>query len=227
MWVSAVVEGFVELDEEEQEEFRGTLMAYRNLCSFMAQMIPFQDSDLEKLYTYVRLLITKLPKGDQGPAYNFDDDVALKFYRLQKISDSSIGLESGVELPVSGPTSVGTGAAQGPEIELSELIDILNERFGTEFKPGDQLFFESIREDAAADSDLRQAALANTLENFGFVFRKTLEGLFIDRMDQNEEITARFMNEGKFREAVSQHLMQDVYERIREGESGGAAPQSS
>ncbi|NLX96946.1 MAG: hypothetical protein GXY83_12290 [Rhodopirellula sp.] len=82
-------------------------------------------------------------------------------------------------------------------------------------KLGDQLFFESIREDAVADSGLRQAALANTMENFGYVFRKALEGLFIDRMDQNEEITAKFMNEERFRDAVSQHLLKDVYDHIR------------
>jgi superfamily II DNA or RNA helicase len=107
------------------------------------------------------------------------------------------------------------GVARGDEIELSKLIDLLNERFGTEFKPGDQLFFESIREDAVADSSLRQAALANTMENFGYVFRKALEGLFIDRMEQNEEITAKFMNEDQFREAVSRHLLKEVYEKIR------------
>jgi len=120
---------------------------------------------------------------------------------------------------VSGPTAVGTKAAHSDEIELSRLIDILNERFGTEFKPGDQLFFESIREDAVADSGLRQAAMANTMENFGYVFRKALEGLFIDRMDQNEEITARYMNEERFREAVSQHLLKDVYDHIRNEEA--------
>ena len=68
-----------------------------------------------------------------------------------------------------------------------------------------------------ADANLRQAALANTMENFGYVFHKALEGLFIDRMDQNEEITAKFMNEHQFREAVSQHLLKDVYDQIREG----------
>ena len=113
-------------------------------------------------------------------------------------------------------TLVGTGVARGDEIELSKLIDILNERFGTDFRPGDQLFFESIREDAVSDSNLRQAALANTMENFGYVFRNALEGLFIDRMDQNEEITAKFMNEDHFREAVSKHLLKEVYEKIRE-----------
>ncbi len=212
--IDPAVGRYTELDEDVREEFRKTLVAFRNLYSFMSQVIPFQDSDLEKLYAYIRFLLTKLPRGG-GPVYNFDDEVAIKYYRLQKISEGAIVMEPGARYEVSGPTSVGTGIARGDEIELSKLIDILNERFGTEFKPGDQLFFESIREDAVADSSLRQAALANTMENFGYVFRKALEGLFIDRMEQNEEITAKFMNEDQFRDTVSRHLLKEVYEQIR------------
>lgn len=214
--IDPAVGRYNDLDEDVREEFRKTLVAYRNLYSFMSQVIPFQDTDLEKLYSYIRFLLTKLPRGDRGTVYNFNDDVALKYYRLQKIGEGSIVMEAGARYEVSGPTSVGTGVARGDEIELSKLIDILNERFGTDFRPGDQLFFESIREDAVSDSNLRQAALANTMGNFGYVFHKALEGLFIDRMDQNEEITAKFMNEDQFREAVSKHLLKEVYEKIRE-----------
>jgi type I restriction enzyme R subunit len=124
-------------------------------------------------------------------------------------------MEAGKAEPIDGPTSVGTGAVHDVKIELSRLIDLLNERFGTEFKPGDQLFFDSIREDAVSDSTLRTAAMANTMENFGYVFRKALEGLFIDRMDQNEGITAKFLNEKDFQEAVTEHLLKQVYEQIR------------
>ena len=102
-----------------------------------------------------------------------------------------------------------------PQIELSKLIDVLNERFGTDFKPGDQLFFDSIKEDAIANPDLKQAALANTMENFGYVFLKTLEGLFIDRMEQNEDITAKYLNDKEFQDAVGKQLLKEVYEEIR------------
>ena len=220
--IDPAVKRYEDLEEEIREEFRKTLVAFRNLYSFMAQIIPFQDSDLEKLYSYIRFLLNKLPRGDRGPVYSFDDDVTLKFYRLQKIGEGSIVMEPGATYEVSGPTSVGTGVARDDEIELSKLIDILNERFGTEFKPGDELFFESIREDAVANSNLRQAALANTQENFGYVFRRALEGLFIDRMEQNEEITAKYMNETQFREAVFQHLLREVYEKIRGQDMKGA-----
>jgi type I restriction enzyme R subunit len=209
-----------ELDDDVREDFRKTLVAYRNLYAFLSQVIPFQDSDLEKLYSYIRFLLTKLPRGDGGPVYRFDDDVALKYYRLQKISEGSIKLEPGKDGEVPGPVSVGTGAAHGEQIELSKLVDILNERFGTDFKPADQLFLDSILEDAIADPNIRQAAVANTMENFGYVFLRALEGLFIDRMEQNEEITAKFMNEREFQEVVGKHLLKEVYEQVR---SEGAA----
>jgi type I restriction enzyme R subunit len=213
--VDPAVTRFKQLDDEAQDEFRKSIIAYRNLYSFLSQVIPFQDSDLEKLYSYLRFLLTKLPQISRGPIYDFDDEVTLQYYRLQKISQGAIQLVSGKGGAVSGPVAVGTGQEQGPKIELSKLIDILNQRFGTDFKPGDQLFLDSIKEDAVSNTDLKQAALANTEENFGYVFLKALEGLFIDRMDQNEEITAKFMNDKEFQEAVGKHLLTEVYEQVR------------
>lgn len=217
--IDPAVNRFIQLEEGTQEEFRKVLVAYRNLYAFLSQVIPFQDSDLEKLYSYIRFLLAKLPRRDLGPAYKFDDEVALKYYRLQKISEGSIDLQAGKGGEVPGPIDVGTGVDHEEKIVLSQLIDILNERFGTEFKPADQLFFDSILEDAVSDTTLRQAAVANTMENFGYVFLKALEGLFIDRMEQNEEITAKFMNEKEFQEAVSRSLMKQVYEQIRSEEA--------
>lgn len=210
--------------DEAQEEFRGLLFAFRGLYAFLSQVIPFGDSDLEKLYTFTRFLAAKLPRRALGPQYNFDDEVALKYYRLQKISEGSIVLEPGAGGELKGPTAVGTGMVGDEEVELSELIDILNERFGTDFKPADQLFLDSVREDAVANEALRQAASANSIENFKYVFSKALEGLFIDRMEQNEEIFARFMNEPNFQRLVEEHLRRQVYEQIRAEQAGGGEP---
>jgi type I restriction enzyme R subunit len=212
---------FAELDEDQREEFRGKLHAYRSLYGFLSQIIPFQDSDLEKLYTYLRFLMPQLVKPDRGPTYNFDDEVTLQFYRLQKISEGAITLEKGERGELDGPTAVGTGANNRPEIELSKLIDLLNERFGTEFKPADQLFFDQISAEAMEDETLQQAAHANALDAFGYVFDKAVEGLFIDRLDQNEELTARYMNDAEFQQVVNAHLRREVYERIRAQATSG------
>ena len=47
--------------EEEREEFRGQITAFRNLYAFLSQIIPYQDSELEQFYTFCRNLIAKLP----------------------------------------------------------------------------------------------------------------------------------------------------------------------
>ena len=213
--IDPAVARFNALDESTQEEFRGILVDFRNLYSFLSQVIPFTDSSLEKLYSYIRYLLKKLPRRDLGPSYHFDDDVTLQYYRLQRISEGSISLESGKDGEVPGPTSVGTGASENESIELSQLIDILNERFGTNFTLADQLFLDSIKEDAVADSNLKEAAMANPMENFGYIFLKKLEDLFIDRMEQNEDITAKFMNEKQFKEIVGKYLLKEVYEQIK------------
>jgi len=87
-----------------------------------------------------------------------DDEVNLKYYRLQKTSEGSISLAPGDHGAVKAPTAVGTGADHHEQIELSRLIDIVNQRFGTEFKPADQLFFDQIREETVPDTQIRSSS---------------------------------------------------------------------
>lgn len=214
--IDPAVTRFGALTDDEQEDFRGQLLSFRSLYSFLSQIIPFQDSDLEKLYVYARFLLAKLPRRSTGTQYHFDDDVTLKYYRLQKISEGGILLPAGDVAPIKGPSDVGTGKSTDATVELSRLIDLINDRFGTDFTPADELFFNQIREEAVADKSLRQAATANTIDNFRFVFQKALEGLFIDRMEQNEDLFARYMNEPDFQRIVGEHLLKQVYDQIRD-----------
>ena len=89
------IERFKTLSEEDQNLFKGQLVSFRNLYSFVSQIIPYQDSELEKLYTYARFLLTKLPHTIDSRTVQIDDDVELKYYRLQKISEGAIDLKAG------------------------------------------------------------------------------------------------------------------------------------
>ena len=143
---------FAQLQNDEEEEadlWRGKTQAFRNLYSFLSQVIPYQDSDLEKLFTYLRHLALKLPKRKTGPGYQFDEEVELDYYRLQKISEGSIDLAKGYAKPLDGPREVGTGEVWEEYVMLSCFIDIINERFGTGLSEADQLFFDQIAEAAS------------------------------------------------------------------------------
>jgi type I restriction enzyme, R subunit len=214
-YVDPAVDRFRALDEDRQEELRAQMAAFRNLYAFLSQVIPYTDSDLEKLYAFTRFLLSKLPRMESGGQYELDDDVTLQYYRLQKVSERQLELKEGEAAYVPGPSAVGTGMVREKLVPLSSLIQVLNERFGTDFRPADELFLVQIREDAAANQQLVQAANANPIENFKFVFDREIEGLFIDRMDQNEDMFARFMNNTEFKQVITRLLMTQVYDQIR------------
>ncbi|RME69841.1 MAG: type I restriction endonuclease subunit R, partial [Verrucomicrobia bacterium] len=201
-------------NEDEAELWRGKLQAFRNLYGFLSQIIPYQDSDLERLFTYLRHLSPKLPRRGTGPTYHFDDEVRLQYYRLQKIAEGSISLKEGTPKPLDGPREVGSGRVREEDVPLSRLIDLINERFGKDLNEADQLFFDQLVEEAIRVEDLRQAAQTNPIDRFQLVFRKVLESIFIERMEMNEELFATYMNEPDFQEVVAEWLGQKVYEKL-------------
>ncbi len=200
--------------EDEAELWRGKLQAFRNLYGFLSQVIPYQDSDLEKLFTYLRHLALKLPKRKSGPGYQFDEGVELDYYRLQKISEGSISLNEGYAKPLDGPREVGSGAVHEEHVSLSRLIDIINERFGGELNEADQLFFDQIAEAASQNETLQKSAAVNSLDKFQLVFRQVLETLFIERMELNEELFTNYMGKLDMQELVAKWLGSQVYERL-------------
>ncbi len=202
-------------EEDEAELWRGKVQAFRNLYGFLSQVIPYQDSDLERLYVFLRHLAAKLPRRRSGPAYQFDGEVRLEYYRLQKISEGSISLQEGKARALDGPTEIGSGAAREEAVPLSQLIDVINDRFGTDFNQADQLFFDQIVEASLDDDGLRQAAAVNPVDKFELVFKNLLERLFVERMDGNEEIFVRYMNDVPFQQVVSAWMASEAYRRLR------------
>jgi type I restriction enzyme R subunit len=200
---------------DEAELWRGKLQAFQSLYGFLSQVIPYQDSDLERLYVFVRHLMTKLPRRASGAAYQFDDEVKLAYYRLQKISEGSISVSEGYARPLEGPSAVGTGMVREEPVPLSRLVDIVNERFGTDFNSADQLFFDQLVEAAVLDTALQRAAALNPREKFGLLLGNALEELLTERVDQNEDIFVRFMNDEAFRKVVTAWVTDEAYRKMQ------------
>jgi len=201
--------------EEEAELMRGKINSFKNLYSFLSQIVPYQDSDLEKHFIFYRHLSAKLPRRKSTPDYTFDDTVRLEYYRLQKISEGSISLKEGDPNKLDGPKDVGTGLVNEPFVFLSKLVDLLNDRFGTEFNQADQYFFDQIVEAAMRDNGIVNAAEVNPEDKFELIFKNLLEKLFIERIDQNEDIFARYMNDYGFQKIVTTWLSNQTYSKIK------------
>jgi type I restriction enzyme R subunit len=109
-------------------------------------------------------------------------------------------------------------------VRLSQLIEVVNERFGTTFNQADQLFFDQIVEAAMSDDGLRRAAAVNPGEKFELLFKNVLDKLFVDRMDQNEEIFVRFMNDVPFQKIVTTWMADEAYRRLRASPTSEKSP---
>jgi type I restriction enzyme R subunit len=206
-------------DKEEQEDFKHTLTVYIRLYSFLSQIMPFADMDLEKFYAYTRLLLSKLPKRDVTERFKILDEVALEYYRLQKIREGRIVLEKDSERPLHPITEAGTKKEKEESAKLSEIIEILNDKFGTDFTDADKYFFTQIEEDLVTDEKLFEQAKNYSIDNFKFGFEDTFLNKLIERMDSNQDIFTKIMDDKTFGDVVKEWMLFKVYNRLNEMQS--------
>jgi type I restriction enzyme R subunit len=224
-YVDPAVERFKRLPQEQskentigteitQEDLKNTLQVFTRTYSFLTQIMPFTDIDLEKLFAYTRYLIKKLPRTRENDKFKLGDEVSLEYYRLQKIAEQDILLEPQSVYELEGGGSAGIRMTKDEETELSEIINVLNKKFGTEFSTADKLYFDQIYEELIADDSLALQAKSNTMENFKFGFEDKFMDTTINRMEQNQDIFTKMMNDKEFGRIVQNYLMKKVYNTL-------------
>ena len=214
-FIDPAVDRYKNLDEEDEKEaFKKSLRTWTNLYAFMAQIMPFQEVEFEKFYAYARLLLSKLPKRDLVESMKLTDEVALEYYRLQKINDGSIDLVAGENVELDGLTEAGIKRDEEDKATLSEIIEMLNNRFGTEFVEADRLFFEQIETELMQDVTLQTQARVNKLDTFKYAFEEMFINKLVDRMDQNQEIFEKIIEDQSFGGLVKELMMNKIFNRL-------------
>ncbi|MDD5007381.1 MAG: type I restriction endonuclease [Syntrophorhabdaceae bacterium] len=217
-YIQPAVDRYRGLDDEQKEGFYEKITAYVRFYSFISQIIPYSDRELEMLYSFGRFLIPHLDAGDDRVNPHPEKEVVLEYYRIEKAMSGSIVVEDDATYGVKSPTAVGTGRAKDEEKPLSEIIQALNDRFGTDFKEEDRLFFEQIKEKASQDERVIQTAKTNSLEKFQLGIRKIIESLMMQRMAENDQIVTKYMDDDDFQKTVFPILAREIYKDIRERE---------
>lgn len=210
------VERFKELEDEKQDEFKKSIRSWTNLYSFLAQIMPFVDAEFEKFYAFAKLLQTRLPKRDLSETFQLSDEVALEYYRLEKIKEGSIDLLKGEEGELSGTTEAGLKRTKEEEALLSEIVSVLNDRFGTEFEEADKLFFDQIEAELMEDEKLQKQAKANKMDTFKYAFEDMFMTKLIGRMDQNQDIFEKILEDKMFGDLVKELMMKKIYRKMNE-----------
>ncbi|OQC34922.1 MAG: Type-1 restriction enzyme R protein [Bacteroidetes bacterium ADurb.Bin057] len=192
------------LDEKSQEDFRAKCKSYVRLYVFLAQIVPFTNPYLERLYIFLNHLQNKILR-EQGEdlSQGVLDTIDLDSYRLQKQGEFRILLHQGDELmPAS---EMGNGVSE-PELELlSNIVKAFNDRFGTQFTNEDKVrkmtadLMQDVKDDKAAMDNINASLSKNDLQNAQITFTDILKDKMINHIDTNFEVFKEYNDNPEFK----------------------------
>jgi type I restriction enzyme, R subunit len=111
----------------------------------------------------------------------------------------------------------GEGKGSHEMEHLSNIIEVLNDRFGTDLTDVDKLLLDQFEESWVADGELADQAQNNMIDNFRLVFDRKFLQTIVTRVDANDEIYKKILDDEDFRATIGEFYLRKVYERLREG----------
>jgi type I restriction enzyme, R subunit len=202
-------------DEDQKELFRSNIQSYIRLYGYITQIMTFTDLELEKLYIFVKYLNKKLPKKNKPDVIDIINSIDLESFRIQQTFSGKIDLEDGEK---GGKLKgIDLGRSHGidpPELDfLSEIINQINEVYGTEISEQDRLDLETMKSKVVTDESLQKVMVGdnsetNKRQKFDDVLNKTIMSFFNERFDFFKKI-----DDPKIKSFIS-HLL---YEEMKSG----------
>ncbi len=200
------------LNEKAQEDFRVKCKSYVRLYVFLAQIVPFTNPYLERLYIFLNHLQNKIVRDeDEDLAKGILDNIDMDSYRLQKEGEFRIRLQQGDELtPI--PTEIRGGVAD-PEMEyLSNIVKAFNDRFGTSFTNEDKVrkmtedLMQDVMTDEKAVENINASLNKQDLQNAEITFTDVLKEKMINHIESNFEVFKEYNDNPEFRTFLAGQL---------------------
>ncbi len=209
-------ERFEALEDEQRGEFRDALARFVRTYAFVSQIADVSDSALERDYVFCRALSLYLRDTGSIERLDLSTEVELTHLRHQVTFSGELSLSS-EQGEVTSFLGEGRGSQQEMDMEhLSNIVEVLNERFGTDLTEVDKLLLDQFEESWVADDELSDQANNNTIDNFRLVFDRKFMQTIVTRVDSNEEIYKRILDDEDFQAALSDFYLRRVYERLRQ-----------
>lgn len=223
-----VVKPFAELPLEQQVNFKGLCRDFVRLYAFLSQIMTFQDAELEVTYSFLKLLLPKLPTLAKNELpQDLLERVDMESYRVQKKYEGAIKLEANDPFKPGQPGD-GRGLSPDEREQLSKIIQSLNDRFGTDFNPEDRVTLQQVMDSLVADPGLVETVRVNSEDNARLVHDDLLEEKFQDVITRSFDLYKRFVDDEKFNRHVKEAIFGMVYAQILRQQLGsepGTEPQ--
>ena len=220
--LAPAVARFADLETAAQHECRGRLRDYVRLFAFLSQVITFVDADLERLYVFGRFLLRKLPADEAKLPYEVQQAIDMASYGVRQTSAGQIGLGRGkAELEPMASKDVLPPPVEQLE-PLSAIIQVLNERFGTDLTEKDAVTVGQLMAGLAANEALASSVQVNTPENARLTFEHVVNDMLQSTIDSNFKFYKRISDDDAFARFFIGRLFEE-YLRTRADEGGSGA----
>ncbi|ELJ8894217.1 type I restriction endonuclease subunit R [Campylobacter upsaliensis] len=199
--------------DDEKTRFYTKAKVYLREYSFLAQILPFNDIELEKLSILLKMLITKIvPPRTEDLAKGILNNVDLNSIRIILESKKDISLSSNGELSPAGADD-----SSKKEVELERLSNIVREfntkfgsvDFGTNEKIAKELM--DLKDDIAKEQTFRDSL--GDEQNARRLFADIFKIQYLQFFKRNKDFFTQLDNKEEFKERVSNV----IYEMIDEG----------
>ena len=200
-------------DEGDKLQFKKLLRRYQSIYGFMAQLLPFSDLALEKLYIYIKFLNRLLPGQVPSTVQGLLEDVDMDSYKIDTRDEAGpITLDDGNgQLPEIGSAGPGTFNIK-EKSKLSQIIETLNEAFATDFGEEDKLYVTQMANNMLADENFINKVKHNPQENVAAIFDKIFNNELVKIFTNNENFYNKISNNEQLRERLKKDLLDYVYE---------------
>lgn len=206
---------FMDMDKEDQNEFKSTLQAFLRNYSFIVQVVRMMDKDIQSKYIFCKYLNQVLPKK-HSTGINLDGKVELEYYKLEKEFEGTINLvkEEGTLYGATG--NIGKTSEEEEE-NLSTIVEKINDKYHTNFRNMDKVM-EQIAQDFVDDDRMVQFAKNNNPEDFRKVYDDEFKKKAFKRYQQNTEMFEKMMAEEGYMEDFMKSMFKFIYDKLKNKE---------
>ncbi|WP_270993473.1 type I restriction endonuclease subunit R [Campylobacter upsaliensis] len=199
--------------DDEKTEFYTKAKVYLREYAFLAQILPFNDIELEKLSILLKMLIAKIvPPRTEDLAKGILNNVDLNSIRIILESKKDISLSSNGEL---SPAEADDSSKKEVELErLSNIVREFNTKFGSvDFGTNEKIAKElmDLKDDIAKEQTFRDSL--GDEQNARRLFADIFKIQYLQFFKRNKDFFTQLDNKEEFKERVSNV----IYEMIDEG----------
>lgn len=208
--LNPIVKEFKNRTKKEKGNFKKTIRRYQSIYSFLSQLIPFSDVNLEKLFICNKYLIKKLPSLNDPLPFSALEDVDIDRYTIKKKGKKEIKLQS--EEGELKPISENVSEYQTDiNAKLSKIIKDLNDAFGTDFTDNDKVFLGRVKDNMIKNKELLKKMERNPKENVKAVFDKFFDDELTGLLDNNMNFYKKIIDNDDLKKKIKASLFELIY----------------